>query len=595
MTTSEKKITALRKEMSKNNLDAYIILSSDVHQSEYVAKHWQSRAWFSGFSGSAGVVLVTADFAGLWTDSRYFIQAEEELQGSGIQLIKLKIPHAPEYIEWLFQNLKAGSKIGVDGQVVSVSLAKNLKDKLSDKNMELHFQYDLISKIWKNRPTLPQNSIFSYDFKYSGQHRHTKLKNIRKELQKKGADAYISSALDSIAWLFNFRGNDIKYSPVAIAFAVVDMKTATLFIESQKVPKKLQQELISGGVEIKNYRTINEHIAALKGQNIYYDPQRTSQFIADAIPKNSKHFQGIDIAYYLKAIKNKTEIAHFKQVMISDGIAMVKFLMWLEENISKQKITELSAAKKLREFRSIQNGFVSESFTTIAAYGKHGAIVHYSPKPKTDAVLRAKGLFLLDSGGQYRGGTTDLTRTIFMGKVTQKAKKDYTLVLKGHINLAKIQFPEGTKGHQLDILARKALWNRGLDYGHGTGHGVGAFLNVHEGPHAISPRGNNQAEASIQAGMISSNEPGMYREGKYGIRIENLVLAKRSQKTKFAQFLKFETITLCPIDISLIDKSLLNIDDIIWLNKYHKKVFRKLAPFLNETEQNWLRYKTREI
>ncbi len=574
-----------------NNLDAYIIPSTDPHQSEYVANHWKVIEWASGFTGSAGTLVITKDIAGLWTDSRYFIQAEQQLQGSGIQLFKMKIPHFPCYIEWLENNLSEKSKVAFDGKLFSVSLARMIRSSLSVKNITIESNHDFIKPLWENRPLLPTNNIFFHNIKFAGKSRVEKISQVRNIMNKKNLSCHLLSSLDDIAWLFNIRGNDVTYNPVVISYAIITLDNAYLFID-KKLNESTKETFKKDNITILPYSSINDNIKKYcKKQTILLDSSKINNCIYNSIPSSCKVIEDINITTILKAKKNATEVANIKEVMIRDGVALTKFFYWLENNILNEEITEMSADKKLEFFRSQQKNFVGLSFGTIAAYQSHGAIVHYEATAKTDVELLKEGIFLIDSGGQYLDGTTDITRTVSLGKPTQEEINNFTLVLKGHINIASLKFPYGTKGYQIDILARKSLWDNYLNYGHGTGHGVGTFLNVHEGPQAIST--SSSSTTAFEEGMLTSNEPGIYIEGKYGIRIENLILCEEDKDTNFGKFMKFNTVSLCYIDSSLINVDLLTDNEIKWVNDYHKKVFEKISPFLNDEEKDWLKEKTK--
>ena len=591
MTTNEK-ITRVREEMGNAGMDAFVIPITDPHQGEYMPERHRAIAWLTGFTGSAGTVVITNDFTGLWTDSRYFIQAEQQLKDSPVSLVKLKIPHTPEYIEWIAETLPGNSRVGVDANVISISLVRRIKESFSNVGISLDTEHDIVNMVWKNRPEMPENKAFELDVQYAGVTRKDKLHIIREQMQKKKATHHLLTALDDIAWTFNIRGTDVCYNPLVTAYSVISETFAYIFINQKKLPEQLKQKLINDGIEIKPYDEIKKFLSGLESKDaMMISPGSTSFSLFNSIPEKVKVIEDISIPTRLKAIKNDIEKDHIRNVMVKDGVALTKFFFWLEQNLGKEKITEISASKKLEAFRRDQENFVHPSFATIAGYGPHGAVVHYEATPETDVELKQDSLFLLDSGGHYLDGTTDITRTNALGQPTVEQKRDFTLALKGTINLARIEFPEGTKGYQIEILARKALWENGLNYGHGTGHGVGFFLNVHEGPQTIGTGASGNAQVSMEPGMLTADEPGIYREGKYGIRTENLILCVPSRETEFGRFLKFETVTLCFIDTELVDKSLLNEKEIKWLNDYHQKVFEKLSPHLDEDEREWLEAK----
>ncbi len=592
----KKQLKSLRDLMKKNHVDAYIIPMSDPHLSEYVAEHWRVIDWISGFSGSAGNLVVTKDFAGLWTDSRYFFQATQQLKDTGFELVKLKIPHSPEYIEWIAENIAAGSTIAFDAKVFPINLVKQMEMAFFPKKLLLKPDFDPIDEIWKDRPPIPKHDIFIHEFQYAGKSSAEKLKVLRIEMDRQHIDYQIISSLDDIAWLFNIRGNDIPYVPVAICFAIISQSEAWLFIDMEKVPDGIVRLLKKDFIRVKPYDEIYDFIKNIEfGNKLSTQFTKTNYALFNAIPEDCSVSDHLNFTTRLKAEKNKTEIANIKESMVKDGVALVKFFYWLEQNIGKERITEISAAKKLRTYRAEQEGFFDESFTPISAYNAHAAMPHYSATPETDVELKPEGIYLIDSGAQYFGGTTDITRTISLGEPTQRQKDDYTLALKGTIDLAMAVFPYGTRGFQLDVLARKPLWDNQMNYGHGTGHGVGYFLNVHEGPQTIGTSASGDISTILIPGMLTSDEPAFYREGEYGFRTENLLLVVEDKENEFGKFLKFKTVSLCPIDSKLINKDLLDQKEIEWLNTYHKKVFEKLSPYLAEDKVAWLKEKVKTI
>ena len=587
------KLVELRALMKKKNIAAYIIPSADPHQSEYVAPRWKSRAWISGFTGSAGTVVVTMKKAGLWTDGRYFLQAEAQLKGSTITLFKDGLPETPSYTDWINSELKKGEIVSFDASVMSINSVESLKCAFAQKGIKVASSEDLIDKIWKDRPAFPSGKGFLHPVKYAGLGRKEKFDNIRKEMEKKGVDYHLFASLDDLAWIFNIRGNDVECNPVVMGFGVIGKKTADLFVKEGKFNAKDVKAIEKDGVEMHKYEEIYDFIKGLKGK-IFIDKARTSQSLLDAVDcKKAETVFGANMSQIMKGIKNATEIEGMKKAHVIDGVAMVKFLCWLDKNIGKTKLTEISASDKLEAFRKEGEGFVGLSFDTISGYGAHGAIIHYSATPETDCELKPAGLYLVDSGAQYLFGTTDITRTIALGKLDKNMKRDFTNVLKGHIKIAMTQFPQGfTTGSHIDAFAREALWNDGKNYLHGTGHGVGAYLSVHEGPMSISPR---QIDVKIVPGMVISNEPGYYEPDKYGIRIENLVLSVPKAKTAWGQFVGFENLTMCPIDIRAIEPSLLTAEEKKYLNDYHKLVFKTLSPMLGKEEKAWLKKMTAAI
>lgn len=580
----------LRKAMQDYHLDAYLLPSSDPHQSEYVAEHWNSRAWLSGFTGSAGIVLVTQNWAGLWTDSRYFLQAEEQLEGSGIQL--MKINEDERYEDWMIEHLPPQSQIGIDGRLFSVSQADNLQDKLEPFESQI-IKHDLIASIWNNRPKLSSEKIVVYEDQYAGKSSREKIADIREIMQEEQADVYLISMLDEIAWLFNLRGKDVAFNPVFYAFAYLTNEKAILFIDAHKVGSTVAHHLAQNGIEILPYAAFEFYIDELpKDQNILIDPATFPSNLCEII--QGEILEADSYIQATKAIKNEIEIQHLRQTMEKDGVALLRTYHWMEKTLQERPISEVEFGKQLSQFRSQQAHYQGDSFDSIVGFRANGAIVHYRAAPETCAQIQGEGILLVDSGGQYLDGTTDITRTIAIGKPTTEQKRNFTLVLKGHIALASIRFPEGTTGMQLDILARQFLWQNHLNFGHGTGHGVGFFLNVHESPPSISPSANRIT--TLEAGMIFSNEPGFYKTGEYGIRIENLLLCVADKSTEdYGDFLKFETLSLFPIDYALIDTSLMTAKEMAWLNRYHHEVYKRLSPHLEEEERKWLELRCRKV
>ena len=592
MDVSEK-IAQLRRKMAQYGLAAYIIPSSDPHLSEYVADHWKARQWFTGFTGSAGTFVVTHTQSGLWTDGRYYIQAEKQLAGSEIKLFKMGSPGVPSYIEWIKNNINENEYVGFPGKMVPVSVYKDMQKQFQSKNIKIIHRYDLVDEIWQDRPAVPAERIFYHDIKYSGISAKEKIRMVREKMKELAVDYYFISSLDDIAWLFNIRGNDIAYIPVTISYALLSMNEAYLFINPAKVPEDVRKILGENEIKIMDYEELSSKLSVLeKGKTVAFNPKKTNCWIYNAVHPDCEKIEIDEITTSLKAIKNDTELKNLEMCQIHDGIAMVRFLMWLEQNIVQQNVTELSAAKMLNNFRMQQENNIGLSFETIAAYGEHGAMMHYSATQESNYTLRNKGLMVLDSGGQYINGTTDITRTIVFKEVSEEERFDFTMVLKAHIALASAKFLYGATGSNLDILARKPLWDIGLDYKCGTGHGVGYCLSVHEGPQNFSQTPN---QVKLEKGMIVTIEPGIYKEGKYGIRIENMVKVVEAEKTESGQFMKFEPITYCPIDLNGINADLLSDYEKNWLNEYHCMVYNKLSPHLTDEEKAWLREKTRAI
>jgi Xaa-Pro aminopeptidase len=582
------RIVLLRNAMKQHGISACIIPGTDPHASEYIADYWKERQWISGFDGSAGTAVVTLTDAGLWTDSRYFLHAAEQLEGTSFELMKMGLSETLDIIPWLATKLTSGDKVGVNAQMFSINAYSSMKNDLEMSDIEL-VSIDLPDMVWTERPSLPLQPFYAFNVKYAGKSAVEKLNLVRAEMKKVHADDFVISALDDIAWLFNIRGNDVNYNPVVIAYALVENEKATLFISPEKLSSETNTYLKNEGVEVADYNAIYDRIKQISASNsVLVDGGKLNQALFESIPSGCSIRNIMSPIFKLKSIKNEVEMAGVRCAMVKDGVALTKFFMWLEANLETGNLSEISISEKLREFRSEQENFVGESFGTIAGYAAHGAIVHYNAVKETDSKLKPENILLLDSGGQYLDGTTDITRTVALGSPTNQQIKDFTLVLKGHIALGTALFPAGTRGSQLDILARKALWDLGLNYGHGTGHGVGHFLCVHEGPQSIRMDEN---PTILQPGMMLSNEPGMYRTNEYGIRIENLVHVVPAQKTEFGQFLQFETLTLFPIDKALIDTYSLDLNEIEWIDTYHQKVFQSISPLLNEDELNWLKQK----
>ena len=586
------KLAAIRQQMKADDVNAYIIPSADPHISEYLPSHYKCIAFATGFKGSVSTVVITENFAGLWADSRYFEQAEEQLQGSGFELVKLKAQGAAEYVQWLAQELPQAAKIAFDEKMVSVLLGEILQKQLAYKNIEF-LNKDYLNPIWENRPPLPNQPAFLIDAAFTGQTTQNKLAAVRAAMKQQKVSHHLISSLDDMAWLFNLRGADVSYNPVVLSFALITEKQANLYIDANKLTQQDQLSLAQSGVEILAYGSVAEDLKFLpEGSSILIDPKRSCFALFKLIPKSVSCVLNTNPSTNLKAIKNNTEIENTRVAMVKDGVAITKFLKWVKDNVNKIEITELSAAAQLKNFRAEQEGFVGESFTTIAGYKGHGALPHYSSTPESDVVVKADGLFLVDSGGQYHYGTTDITRVLPMGNNTEEERTDYTLVLKAMIEGCKTRFPKGTCGYQIDAITRKPMWDYALNYGHGTGHGVGYYLNVHEGPQVINA---SATPVALELGMISSIEPGIYRSGKHGIRIENLVLTVKDQNNEFNEFYAFESLTLAPIDTTLVKKELLEQTQINWLNKYHEKVFEKIAPFLNDEEKEFLKEMTKAL
>ena len=588
----KERIHALRMTFRPNNIKAFIIPSTDPHMSEYVAPYWMSREWISGFTGSAGTAVILMDKAGLWTDSRYFLQAEKELEGSGITLYKEMLPETPSITKFLCQNLKPGESVSIDGKMFSVQQVEQMKEDLAPYQLQVNLFGDPLKNIWKDRPSMPDAPAFIYDVKYAGKSCGEKVAAIRTELKKKGIFALFLSSLDEIAWTLNLRGSDVHCNPVIVSYLLVTQDEVVYFISPEKITQEVNKYLQEQQVSLRKYDEAESFLNSFTGENILIDPKKTNYAIYSAINPACKVVRGESPVTLLKAIRNEQEIAGIHHAMQRDGVALVKFLKWLEASVLSGKETELSVDRKLHEFRAAQPLYMGESFDTIAGYKEHGAIVHYSATKESDVTLQSKGFLLLDSGAQYLDGTTDITRTIALGELTEEEKTDYTLILKGHIALAMAKFPAGTRGAQLDVLARMPIWSHGMNFLHGTGHGVGHFLSVHEGPQSIRM---NENPIVLQPGMVTSNEPGVYKAGSHGIRTENLTLVCKDKEGMFGEYFKFETITLCPICKKGIIKEMLTAEEVKWFNDYHQTVYKKLSPSLNEEEKKWLLEATKAI
>jgi len=589
------KLTGLRTAMQAAGVDAYIIPNTDAHQSEYFSEYYRSMTWLSGFTGSNGTIVVTQDFAGLWTDGRYFLQASQELAGSGIEMMKLHVQINPEYIQWIADNLPTNGTLGIDGQLFSISQFDTMKRLFKSKDIQIKSDLDLIDNLWADRPPVVANPIFEHFTMYAGQSRTDKIAAIREQMAAHNTENYLISALDNLAWTFNIRGSDVNYNPVTYGYAVIGKENTHLFIQPSKIPTDLKTTLQNNGIVLHEYNEIQSFLNGLNNSSIFLSSGQTSIWLSDAIPSNCKVVKGKSVIQNLKGIKNETERQWLREVMVKDGVAMVKFLKWLEDNLGKERITELSAANYLHECRAEQDAFIGDSFPAISGYKGNGAIIHYKVSPESDTELHPDGIYLIDSGGQYLDGTTDITRTLTLGTPTDEQIKMYTLVLKGHIGLARLKFPEGTRGNQLDVMARQPLWQHGLNFRHGTGHGVGFFMNVHEGPQSIGPGNSGKYAVGMKEGMYSSNEPGFYKEGEFGIRIENLIIAQKAENTDYGQFLTFETVTLCPLENKLVDVEMLEAGERKWYNDYHQEVYDKIAPRLNEEETQWLAQKCQAV
>lgn len=588
----QNRIETLRKSLKKRGLDAYIVPSTDPHMSEYVAPRWKSREWLSGFTGSAGTLVVTANRAGLWTDSRYFLQAEAQLSGTGIALYREMLPQTPSIPTFLRQELPAGSRVGVDGRVYATAAAEGLKAELEQGGMAFSFDFDALSEVWTDRPDIPQAPAYVYPLQYAGETAAEKLAKIRAGLEAEHCESVLLSALDEIAWTLNLRGEDVKCNPVVICYLLITQTKAILFIAPEKLTEAVAIYLKEQGVTTRHYKDVEDVLSGLAAGSVLLNPAQTNYSVFKAMGAGVRVVRGSSPVALLKAIRNKQEIEGLRRAMKKDGTALVRFLKWLEEAVPAGRETELSVDQKLHSFRAEQDLYMGQSFDTIAGYKEHGAIVHYAATPESSSTLQPKGFLLLDSGAQYLDGTTDITRTIALGELTEEEKTDYTLVLKGHIGLAMAQFPAGTRGAQLDAFARMPLWKHGMNFLHGTGHGVGHFLNVHEGPQSIRM---NENPVVLQPGMLTSNEPGVYKAGSHGVRTENLILTVEAKEGMYGHYLAFETVTLCPICTKGIIKELLTAEETDWLNAYHQQVYDLLSDTLNAEERAWLKVRTQKL
>jgi Xaa-Pro aminopeptidase len=584
------KIARLRQKMAAHNIAAFVVPSGDPHQSEYMADFWQARQWLTGFTGSAGTAVVTRTTAALWTDFRYWIQAAAQIGPSEFELFKQGEPDVPEFETWLSQTLAAGDLIAMDGKVVSAANVKKYKRVFTENGMVLATGFDLVADIWTDRPSMPASKAWMLAATYAGKTRGEKLDQIRSAMVKTGANTHLMTTLADIAWTFNLRGSDVHNTPVNLAFALVTLDRAILFINPSKVDEPLVAQFKRDKIDLVAYTRVEETLGDLGQETrILLDPDAVGGAFYAAVGPGVRIIEQINPAAELKAVKNATEINHMRQTAIKDGVAMVNFLYWLENRTDTGPVSELSVAETLFAFRKQQPDFYENSFDPIMAYGEHSAMCHYKASPQSDRFLEEQGMFLTDSGGNYLTGTTDITRTLKLGLPAEQEIRDYTLVLKGHISVARACFPQGTRGYQIDTLARQFLWQAGMNFGHGTGHGVGFFLCVHEGPARISP---SPIDVELKTGMLLTNEPGLYREGHYGIRLENMILVANDRKTEFGQFMRFENMTLCHFETALVDRNMLCQVEIDYLNTYHQQVYDRLHPGLDPQVAAWLEQKT---
>lgn len=592
------RISKLRLLMEEKGMDAYIIPSADNHQSEYVGEHFKARAFMTGFTGSAGTAVITKEKAGLWTDGRYFIQAELQLEGTGVELFRMGNPGVPTVTEFLEAEMPRQGKLGFDGRLIGLKEGEDYIKKLSHKNVTVLYEYDLVGMVWQDRPELSAEPVFLLDEKYAGESRASKLGRVREVMREVGASSHVLTTLDDTAWLLNIRGNDVMYSPLVLCYAVVEMDKVCLFIEESKLDSGVRDALAKDGVEFKPYNEIYEYVEGFNSDEaVMIDPVRINYALYKNIPAHTKKIEKENPAIIFKAVKNPVELANIEQAHIKDGVAFTKLMYWLKTNIGKTRITEISVAEKLEEFRKQQDGYLWQSFAPICAFREHAAIVHYSATPESDAELAEGHFVLMDTGGNYYEGSTDITRTVALGEVSRELKHHFTMVARGMMNLARAKFLYGCKGYNLDILAREPFWSLDMDFKHGTGHGVGYLLNIHEGPAGfrwnIMP-GRNETH-NLEEGMVITDEPGIYIAGSHGIRLENELIVRKGVENEFGQFMHFDAVTFAPIDLDAIEADGMNRDEKLYLNSYHKLVYEKLAMHLTEEEREWLRKYTREI
>lgn len=590
------RLALLRAAMRRRGVDALMVPSADPHLSEYLPARWKGREWLSGFTGSVGTFVITADVAGVWTDARYWTQAEQELDGTTIQLMKLTSGASVQYVDWLAANLQPGQTLAVDGAVLGLAIARLLRQALEAKNVSLRTDLDLLDDIWTDRPALPAAPVYEHQPPYASKSRGDKLAELRDAMRQLGADRHLISTLDDIAYLFNLRGADVNFNPVFLAHALVTPTRATLFVADGKIAPELGKQLSEQDIYVAPYGAVAGALADLPlDATLLIDPRRVTHGTRECVPAGVRVIEAVNPTTFAKSKKSEQDASHIRATMEQDGAALCEFFTWLEQTLAdpqRAPLTEVDIDRHITAARARRPGFISPSFATIAGFRSNGAIMHYRATGAHHAVIEGDGLLLIDSGGQYLGGTTDITRVVAVGDITAEHKRDFTLVLKGVIALSSARFPRGTKSPMLDAIARAPLWAEGLDFGHGTGHGVGYFLNVHEGPQSISQSAMPEPHTAMEPGMITSIEPGLYRPGKWGIRIENLVLNQPAGQTEFGDFLRFETLTLCPIDTRCIEPSLLRDDEKLWLNDYHATVRTRLLPLLSGDALAWLENRT---
>jgi Xaa-Pro aminopeptidase len=589
------RLARIRDVMKRDGVDALLVPSADPHLSEYLSGYWQGRQWLSGFHGSVGTLVVTAGFAGLWVDSRYWEQAEKELAGSGIELVKLQ-PGRPGPLEWLAEQVRDKGVVAVDGAVMALASARTLAEKLKVRGIELRTRTDLLDEIWNDRPSLPSSPVYAHLPPYATQGREEKLTNLRQAMKEHGADWHFIATLDDIAWLFNLRGSDVSYNPVFLAFALISQDQALLFVAPGKVDSALRQVLETQGVTLGDYQNVGTALSAVPaGASLLVDPAKVTRGLLDHVDEQVRLVEGMNPTTFAKSRKSEADACHIRQAMEQDGAALCEFFAWLESKLGVEAVSEVDIDTHLSAARARRENFVSLSFATIAGFNGNGAMPHYRATPESHAQIEGDGLLLIDSGGQYLGGTTDITRMVAVGTPTLEQKQDCTRVLKGVIALSRARFPQGILSPLLDAIARAPIWADAVDYGHGTGHGVGYFMNVHEGPQVIAYQAAPAPHTAMQAGMITSIEPGTYRPGRWGVRIENLVLNREAGKSEFGEFLEFETLTLCPIDTRCLDIEALTREERDWLNGYHAEVRQRVSPLVEGAALQWLQARTAAV
>ena len=596
--TVKERVLKLRSVMKEEGMDVYVLPSADNHQSEYVGEFFKARAYVTGFTGSAGTAVITKEEACLWTDGRYFLQAEQQLEGSGIKLFKMGNPGVPTVLEYIEAEMPNNGKLGFDGRLMAMQEGEDFVSRLAQKNASVEYAYDLLDRVWEGRPKLANETVFLLEEKYSGESRLSKLCKVRGTMKDLGANYHVITTLDDIAWLLNIRGNDIMYSPLVLCYAVVAMEKVYLFIEESRLNINVKEALAKDGVTLRNYNDIYEFVKGFKAEDVVLiDPDRINYALYMNIPDQTKKVEADNPTILMKAVKNLVELTNIEKAHIKDGVAITKLMYWLKTNVTKTKITEISASEKLEEFRKLQKGYLWQSFAPICAFKEHAAMMHYSATPETDVELTEGHLFLMDTGGNYYEGTTDITRTIALGEVSKELKKHFTAVARGMMNLARARFLYGCKGYNLDILAREPMWSIDIDYKCGTGHGVGYLLNIHEGPSGfrwyIVP--SKHETHTLEEGMVITDEPGIYMDGSHGIRLENELIVRKGVENEFGQFMYFDSVTYAPIDLDAIDTEDLNRDEKLYLNSYHKLVYEKLEGFLSDEERVWLKSYTREV